>query len=95
MCLIRNNEMTLPYVLFEFASAELPFLTTRSKATSFLDDSFVIKCEEELTVKLQNLRDEQKYVEQVERDRVLKENLARRSEEDSKHLKKLLTTVKN
>ena len=75
ICLIRNNEMTLPYVLFEFLSAELPFLMIRRRTTQMIDDSFLVGDEQELMDKLESFKDDREYEEAVEKARALKQTM--------------------
>ena len=92
LCLLKNNEMTLPYVLFEFASAELPFLVSRTETTEMLGDSFLVGGEEELVRKLTELTDEMNYEVAVGRVRELKKELLRKSNEGRERLRKILDT---
>jgi hypothetical protein len=90
LCLLKGNEMTLPYVLFEFASAELPFIVTRTRATAELGDAFLVSDEEELKRKVESLKDEQNYMKMVENVRALKETMLRKSREGRDCLRQLL-----
>jgi hypothetical protein len=92
LCLLKNNEMTLPYVLFEFASAELPFLVSRTETTEMLGDSFLVGGEEELVRKLTELTDEMNYEAAVDRVRELKKELLRKSNEGRERLRKIIDT---
>ncbi len=90
LCLIRDNEMTLPYVLFEFASAELPFLVTRTATTRILDDCFLISDFEELARKVNSLKDKDNYAAAVAKTRVLKETFIAKSKQGIESLSRVI-----
>jgi glycosyltransferase involved in cell wall biosynthesis len=90
VCLLKGNEMTLPYVLFEFASAELPFLVSSTRTTSRLGDTFLVKNSEDLRRRIEGLRYENDYSELWGKTRELKAYFDARSREGREELRKLL-----
>lgn len=90
LCLIKENEMTLPYVLFEFASAGLPFLVTKTETTKMLDDIFLVGDFNELVTKLNALRDRRNYDVAVGRVMELKERWVKQSKEGLELLRRTI-----
>ena len=87
LCLLQGNQMTLPYVLFEFASAGVPFVVSETTATRVVGDSFLAKDATEATEKLGLMRDDARYASLINEVAALRESLREKSREGLERLR--------
>jgi hypothetical protein len=83
--------MTLPSVLFEFASAGLPFVVSETAVTRMVGDRFLARDPAKAAKKLELMKDESHYAALVAEVAALKDSLRAKSREG---LEKLHLTTK-
>ncbi|RWX72778.1 MAG: hypothetical protein Metus_1637 [Candidatus Methanosuratincola subterraneus] len=81
LCLIRGNTMTLPYVLFEFAAAGIPFVINETPVTRVVGQSFLAKNIAQVAEKLEMMKDENYYASLVSEVAALQEVLKGKNKE--------------
>jgi glycosyltransferase involved in cell wall biosynthesis len=96
LCPIRRNEMTLPYVTFEFMAAGIPFLVSNNQITRrMFDEVFLFSDKETLINKLEALKDEVIYHELVVKVEKLKVEMMNKSLKGQEKLVEIIKTVNN
>ncbi|MEM0100850.1 MAG: hypothetical protein QXM09_06785 [Candidatus Methanomethylicaceae archaeon] len=65
ICLIKDNNWTLPYVIFEFIGAQIPFLITKTPVTMLFGDFFLISKKEDILKKLLLFKDQNIYIKSL------------------------------
>jgi len=95
LCLIRGNAMTLPYVLFEFIAAGIPFVVNETPVTRILGHRFLAKNIAQVAEKLEMMKNEEHYAALVSEVVALREVLKGKSEEGFKQLRQAIYSQNN